>query len=897
MMKYPKLGSEGPEPLLSVMAEIERMDIKPNTLNTNLQSHDSNLLSLEDNLAPLSNNRSRISSTSTESELVTSSVGIFAEFQLPYFEEDVLPREGAQISDDGVEGDGEMKYYIESAGKPQKGKLEIVAINDSQFMLIFSSDKNIEANSSQTMLVTSEVEDARFLDNHDCVALVDDGFFVKIASHVEYTLLKEACDECKNIVNLNLRLNSIARDAYFSGFHSAASRLRSDRAAPDRKEIEASTSMLYNFSKNAPLFDELKDEFLFKPAVVEEKGKIKKSHKKKPATSSSKDKKSSASSAVSRREGSRFLHNKIKCIYCDVEKDRDPHRVYIVHPYCPVSHSDETITMCMPCAGNWDAYRSKLQSSLGLILAGEENEELCALCSDTPEQLVMCSFCPRSFCNNCLKRSVTPEMLRGLQKDDDADWACMSCVNGLGKKSSVNKKNWREVTEDMHTPVSKKVLRGSLYNSTDRYESMQEADTAMELATPSSSSSSRRNAKIQAMSEEHYFAQYVKHTDAVYAKCEEIELPKTEGMFFTDDACFLCKDGGDLIECDWKRSFGNRRGRCSCRKVYHEYCLAYSVPDNKTWICPRHYCDGCASNQLTYMCKYCPVSTCKDCLYDLAVTYGTTEYVELPVPAYGFEDHMEMKHIVCHTCLEMFNRLKCNGKFQNDGIPSSHPVFTAKRHHLDVGTNGKRSKKAKQGLMIKGAAPISMPPRGTVGFKRENNVLGKGGHLERPHKKKKKSPQTSPSSFDDNVGLEEEEALSVDWGEGLDFNDHHHEEESNLLAKKLQHHAAAASSPLSHKKAQDNSSRRFKLVLSHKHSVDGLVGDECTSEDDDDDDDEPSSKEAASLIEESSSTSNGSGSGDFITTTPLGSTTGASRRRESPRISGTTMSALSKRLL
>ena len=50
-----------------------------------------------------------------------------------------------------------------------------------------------------------------------------------------------------------------------------------------------------------------------------------------------------------------------------------------MHPYCPVSHSDETIAMCMPCATNWNGYRTNLQNTMGLILDGEENEELCAL--------------------------------------------------------------------------------------------------------------------------------------------------------------------------------------------------------------------------------------------------------------------------------------------------------------------------------------------------------------------------------------------------------------------------------------------------------------------------------------------------------------------------------------
>ena len=122
----------------------------------------------------------------------------------------------------------------------------------------------------------------------------------------------------------------------------------------------------------------------------------------------------------------------------------------------------------------------------------------------------------------------------------------------------------------------------------------------------------------------------------------------------TEDTCFCCKDGGELIECDWNR---HRPGAC-CPKVYHAgaspprqfekprleavviesvflapylpialplfnfclcclsrfsplECLGFEVPDNTEWLCPRHFCRECGYQRPRYTCKYCPMSFCQ----------------------------------------------------------------------------------------------------------------------------------------------------------------------------------------------------------------------------------------------------------------------------------------------
>ncbi len=728
---------------------------------------------------------------------------------------------------------------------PRRGLLQLVSQSDTKYILLFAGEGESNESSEtakravprmavQNVVIVTEIEDAMFLDHRHSVALVDTGYLVSVTNNVEYTILKDAVRECATIINLSLRLDSMARDAYFSGYHLASSHLRKG-AVPDNGEIERSKAILYDFTQSVRLHDKLQGEF----AYVEPRESSTKKGKGgggRDASSSSPSKKAQLSSG--RMQGTSFLFDKIKCVYCDADRAHDPSREFIVHPYCPVTHSKETITMCMPCANNWDKYRSKLQKSEGLILKGEENEELCAICSDTPDQLIMCSFCPRSFCNQCLQRTVTHEMLMGLQREDDADWACMSCSNGYGKKACVPVKNWRRATEGMHCALPEAVVLRSQRTTKEPVSArLGEASTPVgwgahdstvpvEFDCASDSAAGHPHdpclsGKAGEMSEERYFAQYVRHTDAIYTKCTQRQLVKSDDMFYTDDACFLCKDGGDLIECDWHRVFGTGRGKCTCRKVYHEYCLAYSVPDNKTWICPRHYCDGCASMNISYLCKYCPVSACKDCLWSMAKMYGTTEYVELPIPQYGFEDSKDMKHIVCHTCLQMFDRCKLSRS--DDGISHDHPVYKAERHRLNVYVD-EQSKVG--GVMIKGTAPLSMPARGTAGMKRSKNVLGLGG-LKRPRggwgKPKKAGklgygiPGTGTNAGNVGEDIVDERMVSITtWGlqestqgwEGAMRDADDVDEDVSLLATKL---SPTLTSPPP--QSEELASKSFKIVL------------------------------------------------------------------------------------
>uniref|UniRef100_A0A3Q1J3T0 Nuclear receptor binding SET domain protein 2 n=1 Tax=Anabas testudineus TaxID=64144 RepID=A0A3Q1J3T0_ANATE len=75
---------------------------------------------------------------------------------------------------------------------------------------------------------------------------------------------------------------------------------------------------------------------------------------------------------------------------------------------------------------------------------------------------------------------------------------------------------------------------------------------------------------------------------------------KSEGKKKSEDECFRCGDGGQLVLCDKK----------TCTKAYHLSCLNLTKRPFGRWDCPWHHCDICGKNSEAF-CQLCPNSYCK----------------------------------------------------------------------------------------------------------------------------------------------------------------------------------------------------------------------------------------------------------------------------------------------
>ncbi|XP_021522661.1 histone-lysine N-methyltransferase NSD2 isoform X2 [Aotus nancymaae] len=74
-----------------------------------------------------------------------------------------------------------------------------------------------------------------------------------------------------------------------------------------------------------------------------------------------------------------------------------------------------------------------------------------------------------------------------------------------------------------------------------------------------------------------------------------------EGRRQSEDECFRCGDGGQLVLCD--RKF--------CTKAYHLSCLGLGKRPFGKWECPWHHCDVCGKPSTSF-CHLCPNSFCKE---------------------------------------------------------------------------------------------------------------------------------------------------------------------------------------------------------------------------------------------------------------------------------------------
>ena len=85
---------------------------------------------------------------------------------------------------------------------------------------------------------------------------------------------------------------------------------------------------------------------------------------------------------------------------------------------------------------------------------------------------------------------------------------------------------------------------------------------------------------------------------------------------FSNDNCFICNEGGDLIICDYR----------DCCKVYHLQCINMNEVPQDEFYCSRHTCDICGIEAF-YMCSTCMVSYCREHQDGRIIVAGSGQFV------------------------------------------------------------------------------------------------------------------------------------------------------------------------------------------------------------------------------------------------------------------------------
>ncbi|CAN0493228.1 unnamed protein product, partial [Discosporangium mesarthrocarpum] len=67
----------------------------------------------------------------------------------------------------------------------------------------------------------------------------------------------------------------------------------------------------------------------------------------------------------------------------------------------------------------------------------------------------------------------------------------------------------------------------------------------------------------------------------------------------TNNCCFVCKEGGELVEGKGDGEGGGGATR-QCQKVYHPTCLPFEARDDQYVCCPRHRCVECGLRSAHY---------------------------------------------------------------------------------------------------------------------------------------------------------------------------------------------------------------------------------------------------------------------------------------------------------
>ncbi|TMW67066.1 hypothetical protein Poli38472_012182 [Pythium oligandrum] len=279
------------------------------------------------------------------------------------------------------------------------------------------------------------------------------------------------------------------------------------------------------------------------------------------------------------------------CILCGTEANAGRAGTLIKHPFVLKDAKGEAVLVCKICMQGVLKRRVQNDAGLGTSTANS----VCGLCSEamattkTPPRKCAHPQCQRSYCSPCLRKLVGKAQTKKVWRMKN--WYCPNCTD-LEGKPTVNENPTPLPQQPVVTP-----READTPSKKKRKRRNEIVDDDESTASSSPSRLATAGATNQVMTIVDYAATYYE-----FLSERESQRPPPEE---SEDVCFCCKDGGDVLECDYNE--GNRK----CPKVYHQDCLGFTVPDNVNWICPRHRCFACGF-QAPYSCRFCVTSFCEE---------------------------------------------------------------------------------------------------------------------------------------------------------------------------------------------------------------------------------------------------------------------------------------------
>ncbi|OWZ02634.1 Histone lysine N methyltransferase [Phytophthora megakarya] len=315
------------------------------------------------------------------------------------------------------------------------------------------------------------------------------------------------------------------------------------------------------------------------------------------------------------------------CILCRLVRKPDAPE-YPKHPFVLKDGKGEFVHICKVCLQR--VLKERLETPP--VAKKGDPDNYCGLCALSTEKLATRSIkvcahnlCTRSYCLVCIDKLVGKAQAHKVWRTKN--WWCPNCSTDDDDAHDSEEINGGGAEVAKVVPVSKQKKR-------KRRNAIEESTADEDEPEPSKLTKS--TCKMQPID---YAVTYFKFLLKREVKDEFEE---------SEDVCFCCKDGGDVIECDWK---GMNGAFARCPKVYHEDCLGYEVPEGKTWVCPRHRCQDCGIIA-QFSCRFCVTSYCQDHLPKEVKRLGhatkdipTSNYVMCPRCNQQAQDALKQKKI------------------------------------------------------------------------------------------------------------------------------------------------------------------------------------------------------------------------------------------------------------